>query len=277
MPTIHLENCTTCMKCVNDCPAQAIDIQSGTIDSNCIHCGHCVAICPESTITPDVGDIYPLKKSKISAGDYQDFSAGLRSTRKYMKKEIPQETLDLLLDNMKHYASASNSRPLKITIVRSPEKIQILNDLTLDAIIKPLKMIVSPWIRPFVRLFAPKMNISNLANHKDSFIERRKTNSSIVCHNAPVVLLFHGRIAKYGMLEADANIWATNTTNHAKTLGLGSCFIGFIVKAAERSKALRSEMQIPKDHKIYAALILGYPKVNYQNETSRQSPAVKYI
>lgn len=277
MPTIHLENCTQCMKCVKDCPARAIDIQSGSIANTCIHCGHCVAICPESTITPDIGDINPLKAANVSSADFQALAAGLRSVRYYLKKEIPQDTIEMLIDNMKNYASASNARPIKITVVNSSEKIQLLNDMTLDAIIKPLKTFTSPLISPLVRLFAPKFNVSRLRAYKESFIERRKTNSSIVCHHAPVVMLFHGPIAKYGMLEADANIWATNTTIFAKTLGLGSCFLGFIVKAAERSKTLRREMEIPRDHKVYAALILGYPKVNYQNETSRKRPSVNYV
>ncbi len=218
MPVIHLENCTHCMKCVKDCPAQAIDIKSGSIANTCIHCGHCVAICPESTITPDIGDIYPLKATKLSSEDYQAFSSGLRSVRYYLKKEIPEVTIDQLIDNMKNYASASNARPINITVVRSPDKIQVLNDMTLDAIIKPLKILLSPFVRPFVRLFAPSINVSSLNIHKDSFIERRKTNSSIVCHHAPLVMLFHGPVSKYGMLEADANIWASHTTMYAKSV-----------------------------------------------------------
>ena len=45
------------MKCVNDCPSSAIDIEQGIINNSCIHCGHCVAICPESTIFPDADAI----------------------------------------------------------------------------------------------------------------------------------------------------------------------------------------------------------------------------
>ncbi|MFC2129191.1 nitroreductase family protein [Bacteroidota bacterium] len=277
MPTIHLENCTLCLKCVKDCPASAIDIHAGSIAATCIHCGHCVAICPESTIEPDQGQITPLKPAKISARDFEEFSAGLRSTRYYLKKEVAEETIEALIDNMKHYASASNARPIRITLVRSPEKIQELNDLTLDSIINPLKKVTSPFLKPLMKIFVPSVNVARLGLYKESFIQKRKTNSSVVCHHAPLVMLFHGPIAKFSMTEADANIWATNTSMYAKTLGLGSCFIGFIVKAMERNKKLREKMGIPSGHKVYAALILGYPKVNYKNEASRRRPKVTIV
>ena len=31
MPEIQLENCTRCLKCVKDCPSDAIDIEKGSI------------------------------------------------------------------------------------------------------------------------------------------------------------------------------------------------------------------------------------------------------
>jgi nitroreductase/NAD-dependent dihydropyrimidine dehydrogenase PreA subunit len=277
MPKILLENCTQCLKCVKDCPANAIDIKKGSIRDTCIHCGHCVAICPESTIEPDTGEIKPLQNSNLTSENFENFISGLRSVRYYLKKEIPEETILLLVENMKHYASASNSRPINITVVRSAEKIQLLNDAALDSIIKPLKLISLPIIRTFIQIFVPSINVKSLNRYKKSFIRKRKTNSSLVIHHAPAVMLFHAPVTKYGMADTDANIWATNTTIYAKTLGLGSCFIGFIVKAMERNKGLRKEMDIPKGHKVYAALILGYPKVKYKNETSRERPAVKFI
>lgn len=277
MPTIHLENCTNCMKCVKDCPSDAIDIDAGTIATTCINCGHCVAICPEMTIEPDAGEIRPLNGAKINSESFRDFSAGLRSVRSYLKKEVPEQTIEMLVDNMKNYASASNARPIRITVVRSPEKIQILNDMTLDAILKPMRLLLNPLVAPILKLVVPSINVARLKEYEKSFIARRKVNSSIVCHHAPLVMLFHGPQAKYGMLEADANIWAAQTTVYAKTLGLASCFIGFIVQAMKRSKRLRREMNIPAKHQVYAALVLGYPKVIYKNETSRPAPKVNYV
>jgi ferredoxin len=277
MPTIHLEKCTKCLKCVKDCPSGAIDIKTGLIAETCIHCGHCVAICPESTISPDFGKITPLQPTTVSSTDFRNFSAGLRSTRYYLNQEVSKDLIEMIVENMKHYSSASNARPIKITVVQSPAKIKLLNDLTTATLLKTLKLVTGPFISPFLKIFVKNVNTDSLKRYKESFIEKQKTNTSLVCHHAPVVMLFHGPVSKYDMSEADAYIWATQTTILAKTLGLGSCFIGFIVKAMERNKSINKAMNIPSGHKVYAALVLGYPKVNYKNETSRVQPEVEFV
>ncbi|MCP4312792.1 MAG: 4Fe-4S dicluster domain-containing protein [Bacteroidetes bacterium] len=277
MPKIELENCIKCLKCVNDCPADAIDIEHGTINDKCIHCGHCVAICPESTVFPDDGVINKLYSPAVSPGDFQNMSAGIRTCRSYHKKKVDDMTLEALIENMRHYPSASNSRPISITIVKSREIIERLNNRTAQKIINAIRFITSPAIRPFLRLFAPKLDVSGLNDYKKQFIERQIPESSQVCHHAPAVALFHAPVTKYGMASADAYIWATYTSIHANTLGLGSCFNGFIVTAMQRSKSMRRELGIPAKHQLYAALLIGHPKVKYTNEAGRDKPKVELI
>lgn len=277
MPHIDLENCIKCMKCVRDCPSDAIDIEKGTINDTCIHCGHCVAICPESTVFPDEGDIYKLQPPSVSPEDFQGLSASIRTCRSYLDKEVDEETLNLLVENMKHYPSASNARPLEIIIVRSKEQVQKLNDQTAQQLIKAIGLITSPIIMPILQLLAPKLNLPRLNAYKKQFIARQSPGSSQVCHHAPAVVLFHAPATKYGMAEADANIWATYTSIFANTLGLGSCFNGFIVTAMKRSKAMRSEFGIPGKHQVYASLLIGHPKVKYSNEAGRPKPGVELL
>lgn len=265
------------MKCVKDCPSNAINIERGSINSNCIHCGHCVAICPESTIFPDEGEIEKLHSLRVSPIDFRQLSANIRTCRSYHKKEVEEETLKLLTDNMKHYPSASNARPVKIVIVKTEELIQKLNQQTALKLINTIKMVTSPLLKPILKLVAPKMNISKLDDYKRQFIARNKPGSSLVCHHAPAVMLFHAPVTKYGMAAADAYIWSTYTSIYANTLGLGTCFNGFITNAMERSKAMRREFSIPDGHQVYAALLIGHPRVKYTNEAGRKMPKVKSI
>ena len=277
MPTIQLENCTKCLKCVRDCPADAIDINPGTINDSCIHCGHCVAICPESTIFPDGEDIRQLKPSTISPSDFQELTSGIRTCRSYLDKEVDRETLELLIENMKHYPSASNARPVEIAIANTKKIVHSLNNQTAQKLIKTISIITSPVLMPIIRVMAPKIDVSRLNNYKKQFIAKQTPESSQVCHHAPVVMLFHAPVTKYGMASADSYIWATYTSIYANTLGLGTCFNGFIVSAMERSKSMRKEFGIPGNHQVYASILIGHPKVKYTNEAGRTSPAVKYI
>ena len=277
MPRIDLEKCIKCMKCVLDCPSDAIDIKKGTINDTCIHCGHCVAICPECTVFPDEGDIIKLQATSVSSNDFKKLSASIRTCRSYKDREVDEKTLLSLVENMKHYPSASNARPLEITIVRSKEQVQKLNDQTAQQLIKAIGFITSPIIMPILQLLAPKLNLPRLNAYKKQFITRQSPGSSQVCHHAPSVLIFHAPATKYGMADADANIWASYTSIYANTLGLGSCFNGFIVTAMKRSKAMRSEFGIPARHQVYASLLIGHPKVKYTNEAGRAKPRVELI
>jgi hypothetical protein len=44
-----------------------------------------------------------------------------------MNKAVEDENLQLLIDNMRHYPSASNTRPTEITIIKTNEDIGIDN------------------------------------------------------------------------------------------------------------------------------------------------------
>jgi len=277
MPFIKLEKCTRCLKCEKDCPSDAISIATGEIADSCIHCGHCVAICPEMAVRPDFGDVFMLQPHEVTPKDFRNLSSGIRSCRSYLPKDVPDAVLLQLTENMKHYPSASNTRSLQITIVRSKEKVKLLNDLTEEKLIKIFSFVSSPWIRPIFKLFVPSINTKKIRRYRDLFILRQEANESQICYNAPAIMLFHGEVAKTGMLEADASIWATYTSIYANTLGLSTCFNGFIVKAMAKNSKLNSRFNVPSNHKVYAALLVGYPKVKYRNEASRQSPVVVLV
>jgi ferredoxin len=272
MPAISSELCTLCMKCVKDCPSDAIEIQTWHINNSCIHCGHCVAICPEKAVSPDHGDVITLNGTGISAWDYTHFTAGIRSCRSYKNKPVPREMVLSLVGNMQHYPSASNKRSVKITMVTTPDQVQLLNDMTAEKLMSAVNFVTKPVVANLLNTFAPKLGIPGIKAYKQKFHERQKTNPSQICHSAPVVMLFHGPSVKYSMAKDDAVIWATNTTHLAHAMGLGSCFIGFIVKAMERSKTMRNTFQIPPDHQVFTALTIGFPKVTYVNQVSRQKP-----
>jgi len=277
MPSIQLENCTKCLKCVRDCPSDAIDIERGTINDSCIHCGHCVAICPESTVFPDEDVINVLHSPTVTPIDFKNLSAGIRTCRSYHKREVDDKTLELLIENMKHYPSASNARPVEITIVKTKEVIQKLNDQTALKLIKTIRFITSPLLMPILQLLAPKLDLPRLKAYKKQFMARQIPESSQVCHHAPAVILFHAPVTKYSMAAADAYIWATYTSIYANTLGLGSCFNGFISQAMSRRKVMRKEFKLPTGHQVYAALLIGHPKVKYTNETGRVKPKTELL
>ncbi|MCE1199739.1 MAG: nitroreductase family protein [Marinilabiliales bacterium] len=271
-PQIDLEKCTRCLKCVKDCPVRAITIETGAISDNCIHCGHCIAICDIQAVSPVGGEVKALSGELPDTQQLIRLSAGVRSCRNYKQVAVPDELLQQLAEQIQHYPSASNARPLQVTFVRDPQRVSQLNDETVHRLVRMISLVTSPLLLPFFKIFSPGMNFGKLRSYKKSFLKLQQKNGSVICHHAPVVMLFHGPLVSSGMLEADANIWATYTTLLAHTLGLGSCFNGFIVKSFARKNKANEQFGIPADHRVYAALLLGYPAVRYKNEVSREAP-----
>jgi len=58
----------------------------------------------------------------------------------------------------------------------------------------------------------------------------------------------------------------------AHTLGLGCCFSGFLVNAANRDRKIKKWLSIPDEHRCYAAMTLGYPQVKYRRLIRREPP-----
>lgn len=277
MPTIRLENCVTCLKCVNDCPSDAIEIETGIISETCIHCGHCVAICPELAVIPDKGKVELQQSHTVTPQQFQELSANLRTCRSFLDKEVDPETLDKLIDNMRHCPSASNARPIKIAVIKSKSTIEKLNQATSSNLLKTISFLTSPLVKGVLKLISPKLNFSKLEVYKRKFLADKEPGSSQICHHAPLVLLFHAPEQKYGMAAADAYIWATYTSLYAGTLGLGTCFNGFIVNAMQRNKGMRKAFGLPEGNQVYASLLIGYPNVKYPNQTGREAPIFQMI
>jgi nitroreductase len=83
--------------------------------------------------------------------------------------------------------------------------------------------------------------------------------------------------------DKNRGCWAQRTdrgtTYHlilaAETLGLGSCLIGFITAAAARSRTIREKVGLPKGHRIYASLAVGYPAERFFRLVPRNPPNVQ--
>ena len=60
------------------------------------------------------------------------------------------------------------------------------------------------------------------------------------------------------------------------TLGLGTCYIGFLEYAWHNRADVRELVNLPEDHTIGSVLILGYPKLKYLRAVDRQQMKVRW-
>ena len=110
----------------------------------------------------------------------------------------------------------------------------------------------------------------------DYYIQEADKGRDYILHNAPVLILVH-RPRKENFINENCNIAAANIMNFAHSSGLGTCYIGFLTLAMKFSAEIRNKARIPKNQKVYAALILGYPAYRHPYTASRKQPAIQWI
>jgi len=262
------EKCKRCGACAAECPYDLIvDDPEGfpklrpAARKTCIACGHCVAVCPTGALAlpdmPPVTDALSpeqcramVRDQRISPEQADQFLRSRRSIRSYRDKTIPEETLLELLGVAAFAPSAKNGQPARWIVTRSAETTQEL-----------------------VSHVVHYMSINNVF---PGVIKNWKKGVDKVCHNAPHVAVAYAAEDGFNPAE-DCALAAAYLELAAHARGIGACWAGFLMEAAEGCQALRERLGIPEGHGVYAALMLGYPKFRYARIPRRRDVAVRWL
>ncbi len=269
MMVIDLTKCINCRVCETVCFQQAISIDKGEINQNCIECFHCAAACPVGCIQNDQpADI--LLPHKIEAKELKLMLLNRRSHRIFEDKPVSAETLQNILDVVRYSPTSKNSQQVHITVVASPSKIQNLNNKIQQSLNKSIKNSINIFTAPILWLKFGGKQTRSMFRFKQRFFERQKHVKNMITYNAPTVLLFHTPNTPLGNPEMDCNIWASYATLYAESLGLKTCFAGYVVKGFQCNKNECAELGIPKNHKVFSAFLMGYPKITFKRKANRE-------
>jgi nitroreductase len=63
----------------------------------------------------------------------------------------------------------------------------------------------------------------------------------------------------------------------ALPMGLGTCWAGFLVVAAARSKKIAEFLQLPAERNVFGALMVGYPKYLYKKTIPPKPRTVQWM
>ncbi len=283
-PKILPEKCTLCGQCVTVCPSYVIDFVEGKVEAIrgewCIGCGHCGAVCPTEAVLQEATSFegYP---GGGSAPATSPETLGLllrerRSIRNYSEAPVPKDILQEVLEAGRYAPTGSNSQNVHYIVLSSSEQISQLKSTTLAFYEK-----IFSWVRGrlgsfLMRLVAGRKTLAYLRGSlpKVEYAHgRMKRGKDILFYHAPVVILAHAE-SWDSSSSFNCSVALYNCSLMAHTLGLGCCFNGFLVNAANHDRKIKKWLGIPPDHKCYAALTLGYQQPKYRRLVHRAPPKV---
>jgi len=95
---------------------------------------------------------------------------------------------------------------------------------------------------------------------------------------APLLILFYADSAAGSYMSINANLAVQNATLAAETLELGSMYAGFVIMANNYGGGhISKHVSLPDTHKIYGALLNGYPQLKFKKWPERNPARVTWI
>ncbi len=175
-----------------------------------------------------------------------------RAVRDYKPHEVPDDIIKELIKAGTYAPSGQNRQPWRFVVVKDKDVIARLSERT------------------------KKLLLDGIGNSKDPEAESLATALKMpgfnVFYNAPVlVLIFSSPDAMSP--ERDCSLAAENMMLAARSLGIGSCFIGLALQMGSDDATLE-ELKVPKDHRLIAPLVFGYPIKDIQTAPPRKEDVI---
>lgn len=282
MRTIEVKSsCIVCGRCVAVCPATIFrKTEESTILTQhigaCIVCGHCVAVCPTDAIEHSDFPVQTVHAGQPhmmpSPESVLELMRMRRSTRVFLDKPIPEASLAMILEAAYRAPSATNQQALQYTLITTPSVLEGVTRQCMDVIAGNLKKMKNPLVHFILKRAMPE--VAKLIPSLEGLLKHYANGEDKILRGGKALLLIHGSQKRFG--EADANLAYQNASIMAESLGVGQFYGGFVCafssKQSDKRGIIKEYMGI--NNELYAAMILGMPKVKYRKYIDRKPQVV---
>ena len=289
MISIDEGRCTQCGLCVPVCVRRILQDEGkriGILDpAFCNECGHCKAVCPTNAPIlsnlneEEFEDLRGIEKPP-QASDFLLFLRGRRSLRIYRKNPVEVEKIKMILEAGRFAPTGGNQQACEYVVVRGRKILDRVGTLTIQALTGEAKKIrealerhrrlKEPLPETYIsRQFYPPM-WERMGQEWEEGVDR-------LLYHAPALVVIHVKKGAATTPEMDTGLAGMQMVLMAETLGLGTCFIGFLVFALENSHELKESLKIPPDHQAHMAFTVGYPDVKFLRRVGRNPARVTWL
>ncbi len=280
------EKCNSCLLCIRDCVSgvwRPVDgVPQPVHPELCNACGHCRAVCPTGAIRHSLLDdtgVRRVDRKLLKSEVYAEIVASRRSVRQYKDDPVPPEIIDAIIDLARYSPTASNTQNVEYTVVTDRRVLAQVSAQVFGFGVRLFKLARSPVGRMLLSVFRNTGIVRTLNRYlrtMDYYVAETAQGRDYILHNAPVLILVSTpKGAAFG--PDNGNIAGANIINYAHALGLGSCYIGFLVLMLKRNRKLRRMLRLAPDRTVQVALVLGYPAYVHSFTAYRKKPVVHKV
>ncbi len=170
-----------------------------------------------------------------------------RAIRKYTDKKIPKEILTELIDCATYAPSSHNRQPWNFVVITKKDEIDALS------------ADIRKWYDSMCKFGKPFSFVKEVKKMVDEMEKRVASEKDLFFYHAPCVVIIHSK-NKDEMFMKDCACAAQNMLLAARSIGIGSCWIGFADIVFNKSNRIKKKYYVPSNHKVMATLIFGYPE-----------------
>ena len=286
-PVVDVKKCTGCKLCVKACPVFVLELKDKKAlvshGDFCIECGHCGAVCPEGAVvqkkTVVAQGLKAGKKYAVSPDVMMQILRERRSVRVYKDKPVPKDIIEKIINAGRYAPTGTNSQRVHYTVITSPEMISELSRRVMEFNAKFFKNLQNRAFVAMMSLFIGRKKIEEFLMYRPVIMHAKEVvdkGGDPMLHNAPVVLIAHAE--KWdGSPAINCAVALVYCNLMAHTLGIGACYNGWVENTANISGKLKKWLGIPKDHKCFGVLTMGYQNIEYKRLVERNEPDVKWL
>lgn len=293
-PALDPATCTACGLCARDCVSMVLDLRPPAAGERrgrltvahpdwCNACGHCEAVCPAGAIRSPMpvseGAPRPGREPAVGPEALALLFRERRSVRVYRKEPVDRALIERIIEAARHTPTGTNSQNVHWLVVHGEGRVRALRDRCLAFYTRLFSLVDNPVGSLGVRLVAGARQHGQLREYLPVVKEARERlarGEDRLLYDAPAVILVHAEAwDACSAFNCDAALYAASLAAHS--LGLGCCFNGFVQQAVEKSAPIKAWLGIPRDHRCFMAMGLGWPAHRYARVCERAPAPVRWL
>jgi nitroreductase/NAD-dependent dihydropyrimidine dehydrogenase PreA subunit len=289
-PVVDPDKCKGCGHCAKVCPALVFELQDKK--SHVVHgvrcnaCGQCWAVCPEEAVTQNevvmTNGLKPGPEPAVGPDALQLLIRERRSTRIFRDTPVSKEQLQRIIEAGRYIPTASNRQDVGYIVLSDDEKVAELRLLVENYLDRMSKALENRAMRPVFRLRMGRLMTDVLRFYAmgygvwaDITAEEKKKRAYFPLPFGPAAIITHAQsFDALAQVNCSMALYACSLMAHS--LGLGSCWLGFVPIAANTDKRVKSWLNLPDENECYGAIVIGHPGVRYRRLVERKAPEIDW-